>query len=141
MVDMNSLDTVKKMLKKELTEFSGKPFRRFKSEQEVKDVFFDLLGKALKMGLYSYDPTIGELSWYIGKEHEIDVFSRVQDKEDRLVANILREVLEEDGWTKVAILPPITGSNRILIKMQSDEIKSGVVTDVIPLERKVIKKK
>ena len=141
MVDMNSLDAAKRHLKKELTEFSSKPFRRFKSEQEVKDVFFDLLGKAFKLGLYSYDPTIGELSWYIGKEHEIDLYARLDDKDDRLIANILREVLETDGWTNVIFMPPVTGSNRILIKMRSDEIKSGVVTDIIPLERKVVKKK
>jgi len=141
MVDMNSLDAAKRQLKKELTEFSSKPYRRFKTEQEVKDVFFDLFGKALKLGNYAYDPTTGELCWYIGKEHEIDVFERVQDKDDRLIANIVREVLEEDGWKKVAILPPITGSNRILIKMQSDEIRSVAVTDVIPIDRKIIKKK
>jgi hypothetical protein len=140
MFDMNSLDAAKNQLKKELTEFTGKPFRTFKTEQEVKDVFIGLFAKAMKLGNYSYDPTIGELSWYIGKEHEIDVFARVDDKEDRLVANIVREVLETDGWKKVIILPPVTGSNRILIKMQSDEIRSGVVTGVTKLER-VAKKK
>ncbi|BDD79428.1 hypothetical protein [Burkholderia phage FLC8] len=142
MVDMNSLDAVKKMLKKELTEFSGKPFRRFKSEQEVKDVFFDLLAKALKLGLYSYDPTIGEIAWYIGKEHEIDLFSRLDGSDDRFIANIVREVLDVDGWTNVIILPPVTGSNRILIKMRHDDIRSGVVIGAIaPAPVKVVKKK
>lgn len=139
MVDMNSLEAAKKLLKKELTEFSNKPFRIFKSEEEVKDVFFDLLAKALKLGLYSYDPTVGELCWYIGKEHELDLYSRLPD--DRLIANVVREVLETDGWTSLIFLPPVTGSNRIMIKMRSDEIRAGVVTGVIPLEKKVVKKK
>jgi hypothetical protein len=139
MLDINSLEATKKLLKRELTEFSSKPLRTFKTEQEVKEVFLDLYGKALRMGNYAYDPTLGELCWHIGKEHELDVFARIED--DRLIANVVREILEDDGWTKVIVLPPVTGSNRILIKMQSDEIKAGVVTDVISLVKKAIVKK
>lgn len=141
MFDLNSLNAAKTQLKKELTEFSNKPFRTFKSEAEVKDVFIGLFAKAMKLGNYSYDPTTGELAWHIGREHEIDIFARLDDKDDRLVANIVREVLEADGWSKVILLPPVTGSNRILVKMQSDEIKSGVVTGVAKLEKKLIIKK
>lgn len=141
MVDMNSLDAVKRLLKKELTEFSNKPFRVFKTEQEVKDTFLDLLAKALKIGAYSYDPTLGEIAWHIGKEHEIDVFSRLQGSDDRFIGNIVREVLDADGWTNVIILPPVTGSNRILIKMRHDDIRSGVLIGAIPPAPKLVKKK
>jgi hypothetical protein len=141
MVDLNSLDFAKKHLKKELTEFSSKPFRVFKNEQEVLDVFHDLMAKAFKLSMYSYDPTIGELAWYIGKEHEIDLYQRLSGTDDRLIANVIREKLEADGWESIIFLPPVTGSNRILIKMRSEGIRSGVVTNVIPPTPKLVKKK
>lgn len=138
---MNSLDATKRHLKKELTEFSSKPFRVFKTEQEVLDVFHDLMGRALKLGMYSYDPTIGEIAWYIGKEHEIDLYQRLGGTDDRLVANVIREKLETDGWENIMFLPPMTGSNRILIKMRSEGIRSGIVTGAIPPTPKLVKKK
>lgn len=141
MLDINTLEACKRLLKKEITEHSNRPFRIFRTEEEVRTVFFDLLARAFKLGDYSYDPTTGEICWKIGKEHEIDVFSRLEGTDDRLIANIIRDVLEGDGWNKVIILPPVTGANRIFIKMQSDEIKSGIVAGVIPLEKKIVKKK
>lgn len=138
---MNSLDAAKRHLKKELTEFSSKPFRVFKTEEEVLDVFHDLMACALKLGMYSYDPTIGELAWYIGKEHEIDLYQRLSGTDDRLIANIVREKLETDGWESIIFLPPMTGSNRILIKMRAEGIRSGIVTGAIAPTPKLVKKK
>lgn len=121
----NTLDEAKKHLIESLAQ-EGEGPRVFKDEDQLLKALYMYMMLAFKQGAHSYDPSIGELVFSINRRMNFDPQARMPD--GRLVANVIREALTNDGWDDVTILPPVSGINRTLIKLRSKSLTSQVLS-------------
>ncbi|HEX9135945.1 MAG TPA: hypothetical protein VF905_03235 [Nitrospirota bacterium] len=115
----NTLDHAQSVLMENLT-MKLDP-NNFKSQAEVEKFLSTQFKHLMKLGNYSYDPTIGEV--VVSFTPDLNVYKQLPD--GRQISTIVHDYFTEQGWDSVIIIPGRTGAHNALVRLRHPTITSN----------------
>lgn len=119
----NSLDLAKSVIMESL--HTRVDPSKFRNEAEVEKFISSQFKHLMKLGNYSYDPTLGEI--IISFPASLNVFHKLPD--ERQVSTIMHDYFTNQGWQSVIIIPGRTGAHCAMVRLKHVMITATELTN------------